>query len=158
MGLPADHPVITRFSDTNSNLDKLFKAILHRAGLVPWPKLFQNLRASCETEWLNEGHPAHVVAAWIGHSVKVQRDSYAQITDGHFERFNNHLEPASKSGPTGGPVAVRNGENPNEFEGPPEGPLSAKNAKTPKNTGFYGVFSSGGGIRTPDPRIMIPLL
>jgi len=67
--IPAEHPVITRFSDSNSDLDKPFKGILHRAGMVPWPRLFQNLRASCETEWLNEGHPAHVVAAWIGRSV-----------------------------------------------------------------------------------------
>ena len=96
-GVPADAPIITRFSATNSNLDKPFTSILHRAGLVPWPKLFQNMRASCETEWLNEGHPAHVVAAWIGHSVKVQRDSYAQITDGHYESFNSHPEKNSES-------------------------------------------------------------
>ena len=83
-----DGPIITRFTPSNSNLDKPFKAILHRAGLTPWPKLFQNMHASCETEWLDEGIPAHVVAAWIGHSVQVQRQSYAQITDGHFEKFN----------------------------------------------------------------------
>jgi integrase len=61
--LPAEQKIISRFSESNSNLDKPFKTILHRAGLVLWPKVFQNLRASCETEWLNEGHPAHVVAA-----------------------------------------------------------------------------------------------
>jgi hypothetical protein len=30
-----DRPIITRFTPSNSNLDKPFKAILHRSGLVP---------------------------------------------------------------------------------------------------------------------------
>ena len=138
VGIPADHPVITRFSDTNSNLDKLFKAILHRAGLVPWPKLFQNLRASCETEWLNEGHPAHVVAAWIGHSVKVQRDSYAQITDGHFERFNSDPTTNAKSGTPGGTVETRNGENRPEVAHQVAHTIPAKTQKPRKTNVFRG--------------------
>jgi len=104
--LPADAPIVTRFSKSNCNLDKPFKVILHKAGIVPWPKLFQNMRASCETEWLNEGHPAHVVAAMIGHSVKVQRASYAQITDGHFDAFNS----VAKSGALCGAEDSRNEE------------------------------------------------
>lgn len=104
---PADAPIVTRFSRSNCNLDKPLKVILHKAGIVPWPKLFQNMRSSCETEWLNEGHPAHVVAAMIGHSVKVQRASYAQITDGHFDKFNS----VSKSGLPGGLEGMRIDEN-----------------------------------------------
>ena len=91
-----DGPIITRFSERNSNLDRPLKYIMHLAGVVPWPKLFNNMRASCETVWLDEGHPPHVVAAWTGHSVTVQRQSYAQITDGHFDKFNS-MEPASGS-------------------------------------------------------------
>jgi hypothetical protein len=71
----AETPVITRFSPTNVNLHRLFLPIIKRAGLTPWPKLIQNLRASCETEWLDSGMPAHVVANWFGHSVKVQNDN-----------------------------------------------------------------------------------
>jgi hypothetical protein len=44
---------------------------------------------------------ALVVAGWIGHSVKVQRLSYAQITAGHFDSFNAAepaLKPDAKSG------------------------------------------------------------
>jgi hypothetical protein len=44
--------------------------------------------ASCETEWLDSGMPAHVVANWIGHSVEVQNDNYAQVDDPHFEQFH----------------------------------------------------------------------
>ncbi len=97
-----DGPIINRFSPGNSNLDKPLKVILHRAGIVAWPKLFQNMRASCETDWLNEGHPAHVVAAWVGHSIQVQRESYAQITDGHFDDFNSRSVSHTKSGSDSG--------------------------------------------------------
>jgi len=80
--------LITQYTATNSNLDKPFRKILQQAGLVPWPKLFQNMRASCETDWLDRGIAAHVVANWIGHSVHVQVKSYAQVDDHHFAKFN----------------------------------------------------------------------
>ena len=149
--LPAEQKIISRFSESNSNLDKPFKTILHRAGLIPWPKVFQNLRSSCETEWLNEGHPAHVVAGWIGHSVKVQRESYAQITDGHFERFNSHVVLPSKSGHTGGPEPTRTGMKRHELSGPPDGPLLAKHEKTPKTQGFSGFQVAAAGLEPATP-------
>jgi integrase len=145
LSLPADTPIITRFTATNSNLDKPFKSILHRAGLVPWPKLFQNMRASCETAWLDEGHVAHVVAAWIGHSVKVQRDSYAQLTDGHFEKFNNHPVTKAKSGTVCGTVSRRSEENGGEYRVP----LLAKHEKTPKNQCFPGFQVAAEGFEPP---------
>ncbi len=80
--------VITRFAESNVNLAKPFEKIIEAAGLTIWPKLIQNLRGACETEWLDAGIPAHVVARWIGHSVKVQNDNYAQVDDHHFEQFN----------------------------------------------------------------------
>jgi integrase len=80
--------VITRFSDTNNNLDKPFKKIIEAAGMIPWAKLFQNLRSSCETQWLKDGERADLVANWIGHSVKVQRMNYVQETEEDIEAFN----------------------------------------------------------------------
>lgn len=85
--------VITRFTETNENLAKPFEKIIESAGLTVWPKLIQNLRASCETDWLDSGIPAHVVAKWIGHSVKVQNDNYAQVDDHHFDQFNSRAVP-----------------------------------------------------------------
>ena len=90
--LPSDAPIVTRYSPTNVNLHKPFLKIIAAAGLEPWPKLIQNLRASCETEWLDSGIPAHVVANWIGHSVQVQNENYAQVVDHHFEKFNREHE------------------------------------------------------------------
>ncbi len=136
---PGDSQIITRFSATNSNLDKPFKSILHQAGLVPWPKLFQNMRASCETEWLNDGHPAHVVAAWIGHSVKVQRDSYAQITDGHFEAFNSLEVNQDKNRSLCASDDVGFDGMRREMSEQAVGQPPAKTQETPENTGFSGV-------------------
>lgn len=90
--LPATKSVVTRFSGSNTNLDKPFKMIIEAAGLVPWPKLFQNMRASCETQWLKDGERADLVANWIGHSVKVQRLNYVQETEEDIESFNRRTD------------------------------------------------------------------
>ena len=58
---------------------------MERAGVSPWPRLWHNMRSSRETE-LVERFPAHVVAAWIGHSVAVAEKNYLQVTDEHFSR------------------------------------------------------------------------
>ena len=59
--------------------------IINKAGLKRWPKLFQNLRSTRETE-LAERWPEHVVCAWIGNSKAVTRENYLQVTEEHFER------------------------------------------------------------------------
>ncbi|MCA9049640.1 MAG: site-specific integrase, partial [Planctomycetaceae bacterium] len=101
--------IITRFSQSNTNLDKPMKVIIDRAGLKPWPKLFQNMRASCETQWLREGERADLVANWIGHSVKVQNMNYVQHTDDDIAAFN--ARAGFKSGSECGSVVDGNGRN-----------------------------------------------
>lgn len=147
--LPAKEKVITRFSASNSNLDKPFRSILHRAGLVPWPKLFQNLRTSCETEWLNENHLDYVVAGWIGHSVKVQRISYAQITEGHFEKFNCRPITTQESGTAGGTAQRGTELNEAELSVPPAKPLLAKHEKSSKTLPFSSFQVAAEGLEPP---------
>ena len=67
------------------NLRTHAKRILRKAGVAEWPKLFQNLRASRETE-LMQKHPAHVVQAWIGHTAAVAQSHYLQVTDSDFDK------------------------------------------------------------------------
>ena len=55
------------------------------AGMEPWPKLFQNMRATRETE-LAEQFPVQVVCQWIGNSPAVAARHYLQVTDEHFAR------------------------------------------------------------------------
>lgn len=82
---PGEQFVITRYRDKNSNLRTQFERIIKRAGLTSWPKLFQNLRASRETELANE-YPIHVVVAWVGNSVPVAMGHYLQVTDDHIAK------------------------------------------------------------------------
>ncbi len=77
--------VITRYRDAEQNLRTHMLRIIKRAGLTAWPKLFQNLRSTCETE-LVETYPLHVVTAWLGNSQLVAAKHYLQVTDEHFER------------------------------------------------------------------------
>jgi len=82
---PGAEYVITRYRRSNQNLSTQLRRIIKRAGLTPWPKLYQNLRASRETE-LAETFPLHVVCAWIGNSQAVAAKHYLQVTDEHFRQ------------------------------------------------------------------------
>lgn len=66
---PGTKAVITRYRD-GSNLRTQLKRIIKRASLTPWPRITHNLRASRATELAAE-YPAHVAAAWLGHSTLV---------------------------------------------------------------------------------------
>ena len=70
------------------NLRTTFTKIVIRADCKPWPRLFQNLRASCETDWV-EKHPAHECAAWMGHSPAIAAAHYLQARNHHFEAVVN---------------------------------------------------------------------
>jgi len=82
---PGQEYFVTRLKDSTQNLRTQLIKIIRRAGLEPWPKLFQNLRSTRQTE-LEEIFPSHVVCAWIGNSQKVAAKHYLQVTDDHFEK------------------------------------------------------------------------
>ncbi len=82
---PGTEWVITRYRDASQNLRTTLEKIIRRAGLHPWPKLWQNLRSTRQTE-LAESFPAHVVCNWIGNSQAVANEHYLQVTDDHFEK------------------------------------------------------------------------
>ena len=75
--------VVTKSRNSGVNLRTTMHKIIIRAGLKPWPKVFQNLRATRATELVDQ-FPAHVATAWLGHSEKVARKHYRQVTDDHF--------------------------------------------------------------------------
>ena len=72
-------------ADGGRNLGTQLKRIIRRAGLTPWPKVFQNLRSTRQTELAGE-HPAHVVCGWMGNSRDVAAEHYLQVTDDDFAR------------------------------------------------------------------------
>ena len=66
------------------NISHGVRRIIERAGLKPWPRLLQNLRASCATDWAGE-YPMHESAKWLGHSPTVAAKHYLQSKDLHFK-------------------------------------------------------------------------
>ena len=82
---PGAECCITRYRGGAVNLRTHLQRIIKRAGLEPWPKLWQNLRSTRETE-LADQFPAHVASAWIGNSVAVAVKHYLQVTEDHFAK------------------------------------------------------------------------
>lgn len=120
---PGTVPVITRYRQATQNLGTTFVKIIKRAGLVPWPKPFQNLRSTRETE-LMEIFPSHVVVSWIGHSEAVARRHYLQTTDAHFEKAVSSGGEGHRQGhkacemtENGMPTKAKNPENHLDFRG-----------------------------------------
>jgi len=89
---PGTEHVITRYRHSNCNLRTQLHRIIRKAGRKPWPKPFQNLRATRQTE-LCERWPEHVVCAWIGNSRAVARKHYLQVTDEHFKQATRPIDP-----------------------------------------------------------------
>jgi len=84
--------------------------IIRKAGLKPWPKLFQNLRSTRETE-LAESHPMHVVCPWIGNSQAVAAKHYLQVWDGDFDRAANVPQVVDPRMGGGAKSGAQSGEN-----------------------------------------------
>jgi integrase len=75
--------IVEKGLERGSNLRTGLARIVHRAGLVAWSKPLQNLRASCECDWV-EQFPAHEAARWMGHSPTVAARHYLQPRDANF--------------------------------------------------------------------------
>lgn len=72
--------VITRYRDASQNLGTQFRRIVTAAGVNPWPRLWQNLRASRETELIREVGIA-TACNWIGNSPAVAAKHYDMIVN-----------------------------------------------------------------------------
>jgi len=81
---PGTDHVIARYRGGSANLRTQLHRIIRRAGLEPWPKPFQNMRSTRETE-LADRFPLQAVVKWLGNSQPVAAKHYLQVTDEHFE-------------------------------------------------------------------------
>ena len=77
--------VISRIRNPKTNLRTQMQRILKRAGIKPWPKLFQNLRSSRQSE-LIKVHSMEMACEWIGNTPAVALKHYLQITDEDYEK------------------------------------------------------------------------
>jgi len=74
-----DAPVVPRVKSAAINMRKMLQAAVKAAGEQMWPRCFQNLRASCEMDWINiSGVSPYTVASWMGHSVLIAEKHYVK--------------------------------------------------------------------------------
>ncbi len=149
---PGTDQVITRYRETAANLRTQFYRILRRAGLAPWPRLFHNMRASCETE-LAQDHPAHVTAEWMGHSPQIAAKHYMMVRDTDFTKASNKVYESSAPGAleSAHNRASHTSTHRSTMNRAPSQPLASQ-ALMPKKTTpctvVQGVFNDPNGIRT----------
>jgi integrase len=75
--------VVDRSLSRGSNLRTELGRIVARAGLLTWPRAYQNLRSSRAVDWVQQ-RPPHEVAGWMGHSLGVSIQHYMQPLDANF--------------------------------------------------------------------------
>ncbi len=119
----------------NANLRTQFHRIIRKAGLVPWPRPFHNLRSSRETE-LVEQFPVQAVTDWLGNSPKIAMKHYLQTTEEHFRRAVQETDfQKATTNPTtsGAEISGRNSQVP-----------TSGHEKTPE---FPGLAQSCGNLQ-----------
>ena len=99
LAVEGDEYVINRYRRSTQNLRTQFLKIIKRAGLKPWPRLFQNLRATRETELLND-FPMKDVCDWIGNSQAVAMAHYAMPQESSFTKALAEVVDLTRHKPT----------------------------------------------------------
>lgn len=140
------------------NLRTALRRGIERAGLRPWPRLWQNLRASRATELARE-YPGHVAASWLGHCAAVAQSHYWMVGDADFakavkgvsatasEATQNPTHQVAEVGGNVGKMAKAENENPPEnVSFPRELSISASESMGP--IGFEPTTSSLSGTRS----------
>jgi integrase len=98
--------VVQRTRCHETNLRTGLERIVYKAGLIPWAKPFQNMRATRETE-LAGTFPLHVVTAWIGNSARVAAKHYLQVTEADYQRAAEGKESTAENRPVGNTGGAR---------------------------------------------------
>jgi integrase len=143
--VPGALHIVHLCSDPTVNLRTQFHRIIRRAGLTPWPRTFQNLRATRETE-LAAVYPVHVVTAWMGHEALVAQKHYLSVTDADYES-------AAKSAALALQKQVQQGTAPTRKESQPSPEVLASCGYVPDDATGCGTVQVGGippgGIEPP---------
>lgn len=82
---PGEDRIITRYPVNVGNLGTQLARIVEHAGLKPWPKLFQNLRSTRQTE-LSDIHPTWKVCEWMGNTRQVAVEHYLKMRDEDYKK------------------------------------------------------------------------
>ena len=79
-----------RRSCSNSIARSVSAVIILRAGVTPWPKLWQNLRSSAATD-LARSVPSHIAASICGHTEEVAKEHYWKVGEGDLDQTMEKL-------------------------------------------------------------------
>ena len=71
---------------SGANLRTQLTRIIQRPGLVKWPRIWHNMRASRQTELAAEGYEVHVICEWMGNSEEIGNKHYLHVTENHFRK------------------------------------------------------------------------
>ncbi len=97
---------------STGNLRTQFERIVRRAGLTPWPRLFNAMRASRATELAAE-YPSAVCSAWMGHSAAIAEAHYHMVRESDFERATGMAtEGGAERGAHGAQIAAQHASVP----------------------------------------------
>ena len=130
-------------TEKETNLRKHMTTIIERAGLEPWPKVFQNMRSTRETELIAAGFPEHVVLKWLGHTKAVASKFYLQVTDDDYRRgAGRPVQNAVQQGAADPCTDLQDDQQEDHetaFCGSPQGPADACNSFNNKDMGDTGL-------------------
>ncbi len=121
---------------SKKNLRAWLERAILQAGLTPWPRLWQNFRATRATE-LADQFPSHVAASWLVHTERVADRHYRQTTGEHYERAivkPTGAMPGQEQEPAHFPAQYPHKLDRNEQQ---------RKTRTPQNTESYGAIQSG---------------
>lgn len=114
------------------NLRTTAAKIVQKAGLAPWPKLFQNMRSSRETD-LAAAFPLHVACAWMGNTEAVAIQHYLQVKDEDYERAAKHGTTPVRAAQTSGELKKENPRKIREFSGKAYALVPPREIRSPRD-------------------------
>jgi hypothetical protein len=91
----------------DSNLRTTLEKIIQRAGVKPWPKLWQNLRSSAATDF-SRTVPSHIGASICGHTEEIAQEHYWTVEDSDLDTTMSRISSlhGEKLSPTISPTTT----------------------------------------------------
>lgn len=129
--------IVSGYATMTTNLRTHMNRIIRRTGLIPWPRMFNAMRASRATELASE-YPAAICTAWLGHTQAVAEAHYHMVRDSDYERAA-HTPIGSQSGAECGALVSQNAA---QHEAAPSSNKSQPRTQTKKRSAFMPISSS----------------
>ena len=84
--------VLTEFRGNSGKYRKRFESAIRSVGLVPWPRLFHNLRANAFTDLCDRNSMAQV-CKWLGNSIRMGEKHYLLIRQHEYDHSRSGGTP-----------------------------------------------------------------